>query len=46
VLELTLSPADALLVRFAISPLGETARLVGALARREAFTSRPERAWL
>jgi hypothetical protein len=44
--ELTLSPTDALRVRFAVSPLGETVRLVGALTRADAFTREPERAWL
>jgi DNA-binding transcriptional ArsR family regulator len=33
VLELTLSPGDALRVRFAISPLGETVRLAASFAR-------------
>jgi hypothetical protein len=44
--DLTLSPDDALGLRFAISPLGETARLVRALARADAFAAAPERAWL
>jgi Bacterial regulatory protein, arsR family/Family of unknown function (DUF5937) len=44
-LALTLSPADALRVRFAISPLGETVRLATSLARpagvRAEFSDRP-----
>jgi DNA-binding transcriptional ArsR family regulator len=46
VVEVRLSLADALRIRFAISPLGETCRLVRAIARRSAVTTQPERAWL
>lgn len=44
--EVRLSLADALRVRFAISPLGETCRLVRAVASPSSFTTPPERAWL
>jgi DNA-binding transcriptional ArsR family regulator len=44
--ELRLSLADALRVRFAISPLGETCRLLRAAADGASFTTQPERAWL
>src|SRR5215471_4191847 len=46
VVEVRLSLADALRVRFAISPLGETCRLVRAIGESSAFTAQPERAWL
>jgi Bacterial regulatory protein, arsR family len=46
VVEVQLSLADALRVRFAISPLGETCRLVRAVASPSSFTTPPERAWL
>jgi Bacterial regulatory protein, arsR family len=46
VVEVRLSLADALRVRFAVSPLGETCRLVRAIAEPSSFTEQPERAWL
>jgi DNA-binding transcriptional ArsR family regulator len=44
-IELTLSAADARRVRFAISPLGETTRLLRALVRAETLAPGPTRAW-
>jgi DNA-binding transcriptional ArsR family regulator len=44
--ELLLSPADALRVRFAISPLGEACRLVRALAESAHFVKEPDYRWL
>jgi hypothetical protein len=46
VVEVTLSLADALRVRFAISPLGETGRLLRALGEPQSATDEHERAWL
>jgi hypothetical protein len=46
VVEVRLSLADALRVRFAISPLSETCRLIRAIERSPAVTAQPERAWL
>ena len=46
VVEVRLSLADALRLRFAISPLSETGRLVRAVGESSAFTTQPERAWL
>jgi DNA-binding transcriptional ArsR family regulator len=46
VVEVRLSLADALRVRFAVSPLGETCRLVRAIGEPPRLAEQPERAWL
>jgi DNA-binding transcriptional ArsR family regulator len=46
VVEVRLSLADALRVRFAISPLSETCRLIRGVDESSAFITQPERAWL
>jgi DNA-binding MarR family transcriptional regulator len=46
VVEVRLSLADALRVRFAVSPLGETCRLMRAIAKQSSLTEQPEHAWL
>src|SRR5262245_17561956 len=46
VVEVRLSLALALRVRFAISPLSETCRLIRAIGASSAFETQPERAWL
>jgi DNA-binding transcriptional ArsR family regulator len=46
VVEVRLSLADALRVRFAISPLSETCRLIRAIGESSDLTTQPDRAWL
>ena len=46
VVEVRLSLADALRLRFAISALSETCRLIRAVGESSPFTTQPERAWL
>jgi DNA-binding transcriptional ArsR family regulator len=44
-IELVLSFADTVRVRFAISPVGETVRLARAIANPHLFAKEPHRAW-
>src|SRR5262245_12256785 len=44
--ELVLSLADALQLRFTISPVGETVRLARALANPRAFAREPHLDWI